>query len=91
MKIEMDDKEFSKELAEIAYRSLYQHIKDDSKDHWYMWYDKDIADAVQQNIDKLFEENKEKIFNAIVDKCAEKYHEDIKLQVILSAMMGSKD
>lgn len=91
MKIEMDDKEFSKELARIAYDGLYQHIKDDSKDHWYMFYDKDIAEAVQRNVDKLFEENKGKLFNAIVDKCAEQYHKDIHLQVILSAMLQGKD
>lgn len=90
MKIEMDDKEFSKELASIAYDGICKHIEYESKDHWYMFYDKDIAEAVQRNVDKLFEENKDKLFNAIVDKCAELYHKDFQLRVILSAMANKE-
>lgn len=66
MELKIDDKEFAKELAQIAYNDLYNHIMDDSKDHWYMFYDKDIAEAVQRNVDKLFEENKDRLFNAIL-------------------------
>lgn len=90
MEVKIDEKLVGEELAKLLYESLAGHLADKSKDHWYMFYDKDIANAVQRNIDKLFEENKDYIFNAVVEKCAERFHKDIQLQVILSAMMGDR-
>ncbi len=91
LELNLDDKEFMRYLADYCYAGIESHVKDESKDHWYMWYDKDIAGAVKQNVDKLFEENKDKLFNAIVDKCAELYHKDFQLRVILSAMANKED
>lgn len=88
MKFEIDDKVFAKELAEYAYSGIRRYLEERQE---YMFYDEDIAKAVQSNINKLFEENKDKILDRIVEHCAEQYHKDIKLQVILSAMMNKGD
>lgn len=84
MKIELDDKTFSEELARIAYSWLHDTITQERHDS--LFYHKEIAESVQRNIDKLFEEHKNYILDEIINRCGEKYLKQINTLVLLDAL-----
>ncbi|MCM1441166.1 MAG: hypothetical protein NC131_18485 [Roseburia sp.] len=84
MQFEIDEKIIAKEMAENIYQYAYDTLKRDDFESWL--YNSEVAKALNENIAKLVDDNKDKIINAIVELTANKIKKDISMRAILSLL-----
>lgn len=88
MKFEIDDKDIAKEIAEKAEGYIYDCLK--REDYKSVWYNREIADALNLGISQIVADNKEKIIKEIIDKAAERLCKNITFSAILAALGEKK-
>lgn len=84
MKFEINDKDIAKRLAEIAEQCIYEHLNQEQ--YSTVWYNKEIATALNEGIKEIVTGNKDKIIAAIIDKAADKLCRNVTLSAIIAAL-----
>ena len=88
MKLEIDDKDIAKEIAEKAKSYMYDCLS--REDYRNLWYNREIADALNLGISPIVADNKDKIIKEIIDKAAERLCKNITFSAIIAALGEKK-
>ena len=88
MKFEIDDKDIAKEIAEKAQSYMYDCLS--HEDYRNLWYNREIADALNLGISQIVADNKDKIIKEIIDKVAERLCKNITFSAIIAALGEKK-
>lgn len=88
MKFEIDDKEIAQEIAKNAKDYIYDYLGRD--DYSNVWYNREIADALNAGIAQIVSDNKDKIIQEIIDKAAEKLCKNITFSAVIAALGNKK-
>lgn len=83
MELKIDDKDFCRELADMAVNDLRRYIENGEST---MFYDNQVSCIVKEKVDEIIKQNEEKILKLVVDVLAEKYFKSIKMLTVLSAL-----
>lgn len=88
MKFEIDDKDIAKEIAERAESCIYDYLS--REDYRNLWYNREIADALNFGISQIVADNKDKIIKEIIDKAAERLCKNITFSAVIAALGEQK-
>lgn len=88
MKFEIDDKDIANEIAEKAKSYMYDCLS--REDYRNLWYNREIADALNLGISQIVADNKDKIIKEIIDKAAERLCKNITFSAIIAALGEKK-
>lgn len=88
MKFEIDDKDIAKEIAERAESYIYDCLG--REDYKSVWYNREIADALNLGISQIVADNKDKIIKEIIDKAAERLCKNITFSAVIAALGEQK-
>ena len=84
MELKFDQKEFMETLA-LEVIKKEEEFWDRADERWLMYYS-GVKDAVKEEITRIVRDNEDKILNAVTDKLARDYADQIKLAAVLSAL-----
>ena len=88
MKLEIDDKDIAKEIAEKAQSYMYDCLS--REDYRNLWYNREIADALNLGISQIVADNKDKIIKEIIDKSAARLCKNITFSAVIAALGEKK-